>query len=127
MKILGTKINNGLGLGKCYYINNKSIIINNKKIEECDAAKEVQNVYRNIDKLIEMYEDIIKKTDSNIISDLSTFNKTVLGSAALKKKINNLVKDKLYNSNYAINEYFNDKAKFLDKNENPYSKKKNMV
>ena len=126
MKILGTKINNGLGLGKCYYINNKSITISNKKIEECDAAKEVQNVYRNIDKLIEMYEDIIKKTDSNIIRDLSTFNKTVLGSSALKKRINNLVKDKLYNSNYAINDYFNEKAKVLDQTENPYLKERIM-
>ena len=59
MKHYGTKVSNGLGLGKCVIINDVVPEVNDSKIDSTSIDNEILKVNNSIDECIKSYENII--------------------------------------------------------------------
>ena len=122
MKLLGIKVGNGLGLGKCLFVDTKLPSINQGSASNLND--EIIKVNSAIDKSIKDYEEIIASLDDEDLKALTEFNKNVLISPSIKKDIENIINDKKCYGDFAIDIYFNNKVKQLenlDNNLNSYT------
>lgn len=121
MEYLGTKVGNGLALGKCYYLDNKLPSMNMEIIHDLDIKhKEIEKSNKAIAESIQDYETIIHSLDSKDLKDLTEFNQMILVSPSIKQEINDKVLEKGYYGDRAIFEYFQNKAKQLEQLDNKY-------
>ena len=122
MKLLGIKVGNGLGLGKCLFVDTKLPNINQESAT--DLNEEITRVNNAIDESIKDYEDIIASLDDEDLKSLTEFNKNVLISPSIKKEIENTINDKKCYGDLAIDIYFNNKIKQLEALDNNYLKER---
>ena len=121
MEYLGTKVGNGLALGKCYFLNNKLPNINQTIINDINIKnQEIEKMNQAIEDAIHDYETIIHSLDSEDLRKLTEFNQMILISPSIKKEISNKILEKGYYGDHAIFEYFEDKAKQLEQLDNTY-------
>ena len=120
MKHYGTKVSNGLGLGKCVIINDVVPEVNDSKIDSTSIDNEILKVNNSIDECIKSYENIINSLVDDDLKQLCDFNKMVLKAKSLKTDIENNIRENLINGAYAITSYFNKKADDLSKSDNNY-------
>ena len=78
MKHYGTKVSNGLGLGKCVIINDVVPEVNDSKIDSTSIDNEILKVNNSIDECIKSYENIINSLVDDDLKQLCDFNKMVL-------------------------------------------------
>ena len=124
MKHYGTKVSNGLGLGKCVIINDVVPEVNDSKIDSTSIDNEILKVNNSIDECIKSYENIINSLVDDDLKQLCDFNKMVLKAKSLKIDIENNIRENLINGAYAITSYFNKKADDLSKSDNNYLKER---
>ena len=124
MKHYGTKVSNGLGLGKCVIINDVVPEVNDSKIDSTSIDNEILKVNNSIDECIKSYENIINSLVDEDLKQLCDFNKMVLKAKSLKTDIENNIRENLINGAYAITSYFNKKADDLSKSDNNYLKER---
>lgn len=124
MKHYGTKVSNGLGLGKCVIINDVVPEVNDSKINSTSIDNEILKVNNSIDECIKSYENIINSLVDEDLKQLCDFNKMVLKAKSLKTDIENNIRENLINGAYAITSYFNKKADDLSKSDNNYLKER---
>ena len=122
MKLLGIKVGNGLGLGKCLFVDTQLPNINQGSAT--DLNEEITKVNDAIDKSIKDYEDIIASLDDEDLKSLTEFNKNVLISPSIKKEMENIINDKKCYGDLAIDVYFNNKIKQLESLDNNYLKER---
>ena len=122
MKLLGIKVGNGLGLGKCLFVDTKLPSINQGSASNLND--EIIKVNSAIDKSIKDYEEIIASLDDEDLKALTEFNKNVLISPSIKKDIENIINDKKCYGDFAIDIYFNNKVKQLENLDNNYLKER---
>ena len=122
MKLLGIKVGNGLGLGKCLFVDTKLPSINQETAKNLN--EEIDKVNKSIDESVEDYINIIALLDDEDLKSLTEFNKNVLISPSIKKDIENIVKDKKCYGDLAIDIYFNNKIKQLESLDNNYLKER---
>lgn len=122
MKLLGIKVGNGLGLGKCLFVDTKLPNINQGTA--ADLNEEITKVNSAIDESVKDYEDIIASLDDEDLKSLTEFNKNVLISPSIKKEIENTINDKKCYGDLAIDIYFNNKIKQLEALDNNYLKER---
>lgn len=122
MKLLGIKVGNGLGLGKCLFVDTKLPNINQESAT--DLNEEITRVNNAIDESIKDYEDVIASLDDKDLKSLTEFNKNVLISPSIKKEIENTINDKKCYGDFAIDIYFNNKIKQLEALDNNYLKER---
>ena len=120
MELLGIKVGNGLGLGKCLFVDTKLPNLNQETATSLE--EEVIKVNNAIDEAIKDYEDIIASLDDEDLKSLTEFNKNVLISPSIKKDITNIINDKKCYGDLAIDIYFNNKIKQLENLDNNYLK-----
>ena len=122
MELLGIKVGNGLGLGKCLFVDTKLPSINQGSASNLND--EIIKVNSAIDKSIKDYEEIIASLDDEDLKALTEFNKNVLISPSIKKDIENIINDKKCYGDFAIDIYFNNKVKQLENLDNNYLKER---
>ena len=118
MQLLGIKVGNGLGLGKCVIIDSK---LPNLNQEICENKKEeLKKVSNAIDEAIIDYQNIIATLEDEDLKSLTEFNKNVLISPSIKKDMENIINNKNCFGDVAIDHYFNEKIKQLENLDNKY-------
>ncbi len=122
MELLGIKVGNGLGLGKCLFVDTKLPNINQEIATNLN--EEITKVNEAIVKAIKDYEEIIASLTDEDLKSLTEFNKNVLISPSIKKDIENIINDKKCFGDLAIDIYFNNKIKQLENLDNNYLKER---
>lgn len=122
MELLGIKVGNGLGLGKCLFVDTKLPNINQEIATNLN--EEITKVNEAIVKAIKDYEEIIASLTDEDLKSLTEFNKNVLISPSIKKDIENIINDKKCFGDLAIDMYFNNKIKQLENLDNNYLKER---
>ena len=122
MELLGIKVGNGLGLGKCLFVDTKLPNINQEIATNLN--EEITKVNEAIAKAIKDYEEIIASLTDEDLKSLTEFNKNVLISPSIKKDIENIINDKKCFGDLAIDIYFNNKIKQLENLDNNYLKER---
>ena len=121
MKYLGTKVGNGLGIGKCYIVNEETLSIDDT-ILTSNWSLELDKVMTSVTELITEYEEKIKSSSQKDLTELLEFNKMILLAESLSLRIKELIIDKKCNGAYAIRTYFLERAEELSKVDNEYLK-----
>ena len=118
MQLLGIKVGNGLGLGKCVIIDSKLPNLNQEVCE--NKEEELKKVSNAIDEAIIDYQNIIATLEDEDLKSLTEFNKNVLISPSIKKDMENIINNKNCFGDVAIDHYFNEKIKQLENLDNKY-------